>query len=255
MVVVTGTSQRHDYVAATLRQSLDVRAIVQEQVYVYDELNRTDPVVAEHFALRDAAESAFFGGEKQRPLGIPALRVPKGDANEPGTVEWITSFDPDYLVLYGSSVIKAALLGRFPDRVVNMHLGLSPYYRGSGTNFWPLVLGEPECVGATIHLASPIIDGGGILAQVRPSAAPGDGCHGLGCRTIVAGADSLAVAIADLAAGRRRPLAQRGPGRLFRRRDFNSMAVRVMRRNLQEGMVADYLAHKSARDRQFPIVQ
>ena len=72
-----------------------------------------------------------------------------------------------------------------------MHLGLSPYYRGSGTNFWPLVDRLPECVGVTIHLAIPSVDAGPILTQVRPDIEPTDRAHEIGSRAIIAGLYAL----------------------------------------------------------------
>jgi methionyl-tRNA formyltransferase len=139
--------------------------------------------------------------------------------------------------------------------MVNMHLGLSPYYRGTGTNFWPLVNSEPECVGATLHLAVAKVDAGPVLAQVRPDTAADDRAHDLGTKTIIAGARRLPSVIRDLAAGRATLHTQDlSQGRLYRRRDFNAEAVRVLWRNLDAGMVADYVCDKPTRDSGYPIV-
>ena len=35
------------------------------------------------------------------------------------------------------------------NKILNLHLGISPYYKGSGTNYFPLVNNEPQYVGAT----------------------------------------------------------------------------------------------------------
>ena len=45
---------------------------------------------------------------------------------------------PDVVLVFGTGLLKAPLIGAFPGRIINIHLGLSPYYRGAGTNFWPL---------------------------------------------------------------------------------------------------------------------
>ena len=44
-------------------------------------------------------------------------------------------------------------------------MGISPYYRGTDCNFWALYDGNPELVGATIHLLSKGLDSGKILAH------------------------------------------------------------------------------------------
>src|SRR5207244_13617600 len=125
-------------------------------------------------------------------------------------------------------------------RAVNLHLGLSPYYRGHATNFWPLVNGEPECVGATVHLATLDVDAGPILRQARPELAPDDRAHDAGCKAIVAGAAALPHPVAGYADGRAEPVPQQGGGRLYRRADFDADAVATMRRRLDEGMIPRY---------------
>ena len=44
---------------------------------------------------------------------------------------------------------KGKILKEFRSKIINAHLGLSPYYRGSGTNIFPFVNKEIEYVGVT----------------------------------------------------------------------------------------------------------
>jgi methionyl-tRNA formyltransferase len=155
--------------------------------------------------------------------------------------------------LYGSSIIRERLLSLFEDKTINMHLGLSPYYRGSGTNFWPLVNGEPELVGVTIHLATLDVDAGEILKQVRPEIESGDRNHDIGCRAIIAGTHAMIAAIEGYDAGAIPPQKQASGGKLYRRKDFNIDAVRQMWSNLDEGMISSYIAEPERTDR-YPIV-
>ena len=48
-------------------------------------------------------------------------------------------------------------------KAINIHAGVSPYYRGAGCNFWALYDGNPHLVGATIHLLSKGLDSGPVL--------------------------------------------------------------------------------------------
>jgi hypothetical protein len=133
-------------------------------------------------------------------------------------------------------------------RIINIHLGLSPYYRGAGTNFWPLVNREPEYVGATIHYLDAGIDTGPILAHARPRIDHGDGPHDIGNKTIVAAADALLEAATAHVAGQARAVPQTGGGRLYQRKDFNADAVRTLYRNFDTGMIDEYLAARVSRD-------
>ncbi len=114
--------------------------------------------------------------------------------------------------------------------------------------------GEPECVGATIHVAAASVDAGPILAQVRPRAEASDRAHDLGTRALVAALDVLPAALARYADGSLTPWPQNlSLGRVFRRRDFNAGAVRRMRSNFQSGMMAAYLADFPRRTGRYPI--
>jgi methionyl-tRNA formyltransferase len=144
----------------------------------------------------------------------------------------------------------------YSDRLVNIHLGLSPYYRGSGTNFWPLVDGRPEFVGATLHVVAAKVDAGPILAQVRPQAEASDRAHELGTKTIISAAALMPRVLAAVRNGRAFPVVQDlSHGKVCRRRDFNAEAVRQMWRNFDSGMMDKYLAEIDQRHAASPIVE
>jgi methionyl-tRNA formyltransferase len=258
VVAIVGDQLRHRHVLERLERdpALDVRGVVIETKRPQPTGTTTelDAVLAEHFSARGRAEAAFFGHVRDWEPAFDVMRVPFGGSNDDAVATWVLDRKPDALVLFGCSIIRDQLLERLPDRVVNLHLGLSPYYRGSATNFWPLVNGEPECVGATIHLATLSVDAGPILRQARPVLEPTDGSHEIGCRAILAGAEALATGLVDYAAGGLEPVRQSPGGRVFRNADFNGQAVQELWRRLENGMIADYLAEKPLRDEARPIV-
>ena len=49
------------------------------------------------------------------------------------------------------------------QKAINIHAGVSPYYRGTDCNFWALYDDNPHLVGATIHLLSKGLDSGSML--------------------------------------------------------------------------------------------
>ena len=67
---------------------------------------------------------------------------------------------------------------------MNLHLGLSPYYKGNATNFWPFVNNELECLGSTILHVDAGIDTGDIITHVKPKIEIGDNVHTIGCKII-----------------------------------------------------------------------
>ena len=77
----------------------------------------------------------------------------------------------DHFVVFGFSCIKGPL-GDFlvKHRAKNIHMGVSPYYRGALCNFWALFDARPDLVGATINVLSKKLDGGSMLFHALPEA-------------------------------------------------------------------------------------
>ena len=221
-VVLTSTMLRHQFVANTLAATLDVACVWQEaksfEPLRYAENPDDGAEIARHFAARDASEATYFAAHGR--LQAPSQRVPPGGCNDPAVLEQIRRLRPDVVLVFGTGLLKRPLLEAFAGRLLNIHLGLSPYYRGAGTNFWPLVNREPEFCGATIHFLDEGVDTGPIIAHVRPDIRRGDGPHDIGNRTIVAAASTLAEAASAHAASPLRGVPQTGEGRGFVRKDF-----------------------------------
>ena len=171
-----------------------------------------EAVIARHFDARDASEEEYLRRPRRASTRRRAV-LPPGGCNDPAVIEAMRRVRPDVVLVFGTGLLKRPLIDAFPGRILNIHLGLSPYYRGAGTNFWPLVNGEPEYCGATIHFLDVGVDTGPIIAHVRPAIRRGDGPHDIGNRTIVGGRRALAEAAAAHArvAAARRAAGRRGP--------------------------------------------
>ena len=95
---------------------------------------------------------------------IKILPILSGDLNQ-CSVNLLSDFlKSDVYVIFGSSYIKGEILDFLvKQKAINIHAGLSPYYRGTDCNFWALFDNNPHLVGATIHLLSKGLDSGSIL--------------------------------------------------------------------------------------------
>jgi len=255
-IVLTSSLRRHAYVANTLASRLDVAYVWRErksfEPLKYAGSDEDAAVIERHFAARDASEEAYF--ESHDAVTVPSREVPPGGCNDPDEIALMRRFGPDVVLVFGTGLLKPPLIESFPGRILNIHVGLSPYYRGAGTNFWPLVNGEPEYCGATIHFLDAGVDTGPIIAHVRPEMSAADGPHDVGNKTIVAAAAALADAALALGAGGVKGVEQRGAGRLYRRADFSAAAVRRLYANCADGMIERYLRDKAARDAALSLV-
>ncbi len=256
-IIITGNSFRHLKLVETVEQSFDVLAVFSEKKFDYRkafENNEAYSVVKKHFDARDLSEKEYFGDA----LPVSTVRsVPKGYVNDPELVQELAELKADVVILFGSSIIKKPLLEAYEERVVNLHLGLSPYYRGSGTNFWPVVDGKPECIGATIHLAVPKVDAGPVLHQVRPEGlSETDSIHDLGNKTIRSAFRVLPEIVNAFLRGDLKPQTQpESDNHEFRRLDLNEESLIEAYQQIESGIIAEYLRHKPERDIQYPVIQ
>ena len=256
-IVLTSVMRRHVFVANTIAERMAVAGVWQEEKSFeplsYAETARDEAVIARHFAARDASERRYFS--EHTDVQAPARRVPPGGCNAPAELEAMRHSRPDVVLVFGTGLLKQPLIDAFAGNIINIHLGLSPYYRGAGTNFWPLVNNEPEYCGATIHFLDSGVDTGPVIAHVRPRIERGDGPHDVGNRIIIAAAEALAEAALAHAATPLGAVVQTGDGRVYRRADFSAAAVERLYANFQQGMIDDYLNQKPERDARVPLVE
>ena len=259
-ILLTSTFRRHMFVANTAAGGCDLVGVWQEEKSFHPEryANNADDeaVIQRHFADRDESEAQYFAADDHVRLAPRDVhRLAPGACNDPSEVERMAALSPDVVLVFGTGILRDPLLSTFEGRIINIHLGLSPYYRGAGTNFWPLVNREPELVGATIHYIDAGIDTGPILAHARPAIERGDGPHDLGNKTIAAAARTLLRAAAAHVAGAACPVPQWDAGRLYRRKDFNADAVRRLHRQFETGMIDEYLASRETRDAALHLIE
>ena len=258
-ILLTSNLRRHQFVANRLAERLELAGVWQEeksfQPLRYAESADDEAVIQSHFAARDASEEAFFADHGELRLrGGTATRVAPGGCNSSDQLARMRALAPDAVLVFGTSLLKQPLIDAFAGRIINLHLGLSPYYRGAGTNFWPLVNGEPEYCGATIHFLDAGVDTGPIVAHARPAVAAGDGPHDVGNKTIIAAVEALADAAVAHAASPLTGVEQWDGGRVYRRADFSASAVRQLYANVQRGMIDDYVRHRAERDRPLRLI-
>lgn len=78
----------------------------------------------------------------------------------------LVEFAPDIVLVYGTRIIKPPVLGCVEAKFVNIHIGITPMYRGLHGGYWALWNGDPDNFGATVHLVDPGVDTGQPLKQI-----------------------------------------------------------------------------------------
>jgi folate-dependent phosphoribosylglycinamide formyltransferase PurN len=80
-------------------------------------------------------------------------------------VTHIHELAPDLVIINGTRILKQDFLAAIPCPIVNIHVGITPKYRGVHGGYWALRNGEPELFGVTLHLVDAGIDTGKVIAQ------------------------------------------------------------------------------------------
>ena len=253
ILILTSTSVRHDYLICKLSETFNVIAAIKEDKGDYYQQESED--IRQHMNNFTITENNYFKPDKNilSLLKENTLNINKNEINSEYILNWIKAKEVDLIVVFGTSIIRDPLLNAFKNKLINLHMGLSPYYKGSATNFWPLVNNELQCVGGTIHLINSKVDEGPILYQVRPDIEEGDNCHLIGCKTIQKTIDELPLVIEKYVQGKIIPQVQLTEGMIYRKRDFNPESVLKMQENFVNGIVNKYLINKKNIDEQFPI--
>lgn len=245
-IFFTSNALRHKFVANSLAGLVTEALIVTENIPNPTSEAVTSKEIQKHFHLRQKAEEAWFG--THITFKYNTLHIEYGALNSPIVLKALRDFNPDVAVAFGCSIIREPLLSSVPrGRFLNLHLGLSPYYRGSGTNFWPFVFNELEYVGATILHIDAGIDTGDIVAHAQPIFKKDDDVHSLGCRTIQSAVDCLKNLFNEIAQGReleRVPQWKEAGARYCKKKDFTEASLRQYYDNLEQGIIDKYLKDK-----------
>lgn len=262
IVILTGSELRHTFLRTALAAGTGIevaRSWCEGIENTLVDLMAAPDVSAEqkaHIAARARSEEDFFGAfVRMIPDRSHPIRVPRGGINEPACAEAMVALRPNLILAYGCSLVREPLLSAFPGRFLNVHLGLSPYYRGTGTNFWPLVNGAPEYVGATFMHIDAGVDTGEVIHQIRARVFPGDTPHQIGNRLIADMACAYAAIVRNFDRLDRLVQTPVPEGvNVYRRRDFSEAATAQVYRNFADGMVERYLAERNRRDAAVPIL-
>lgn len=195
IAVFTGNQPRHLALARELANIADEVLVVQESGPTVR--GPSSPAFDAYFAGVDAAEREVFGPIGFLPANVRPLAIGRGDLNRLPLEVLAPALDADVTIVFGASYIKTPLVDHLIERrAINLHMGVSPYFRGAACNFWALHNGRPELVGATVHYLSRGLDSGGMLFHALPRSGRIDPTL-FGMLAVRAAQRALAAAIAD----------------------------------------------------------
>lgn len=173
IAVFTSNQPRHtaliEALASVSDEVLAVRECTTALPGQVQDFFKKSAVMQDYFSRVIASERKVFGQPRFTPSNVRTIDLRMGDLSliDPAILK--SAVDADLIVVFGASYIKGELCDQLVEqKAINIHMGISPQYRGSSTNFWALYDNRPDMVGATIHLLSSGLDSGPILFHALP---------------------------------------------------------------------------------------
>ena len=85
--------------------------------------------------------------------------------NDEACLRLIQLLGPDIIIVNGTRIISKKILQSTNAIFVNMHVGITPNYRGSHGGYWAMHNNDVEHFGTTIHLVDTGVDTGAVIRQ------------------------------------------------------------------------------------------
>lgn len=163
--IISGSSLRHTALASFLNKEFE---IIQFSEIVKKKNNLQNKRIQEYFKRVNLTEKKIFTDSDWSNKNYKKISLPKGEINKvPKEVELL--LDCDVVLIFGSSIIKDPLYSLLSqNKLINLHMGISPEYTGAACNFWALYDNNIQFVGGTIQTLSKKLDLGKTIKYCFP---------------------------------------------------------------------------------------
>ncbi|WP_262692107.1 formyltransferase family protein [Kordiimonas aestuarii] len=246
VVFITGDHPRHSYIARALASTGHLTAIISERRDAFvpeppahlSEALKT--LFRHHFAKREGCEARHFGTLEWPD--IPRHDTTMDALNGKETQALLSHHKPDLLLSYGCHMLSSETLDCVVGERWNIHGGLSPWYKGAITHFWPSYMLEPQMTGMTVHDLTTALDAGDVVHQCAADLVRGDGLHDLAARAVLKLAKELPDLIEKLARGEKiKKHAHKTTGKLWPSRDWRPEHLHTIYTVYNDRIVDHYL--------------
>jgi hypothetical protein len=232
ITLFTSNKNRHNYLINLLSEVCDQLYVIQECGTIFPGIvsghYQASRIMKKYFENVNNAQSRLFGNSyiNNKKKNIKILPMLSGDLNQ-CSMNLLSDFlKSDVYLVFGSSYIKGELVDFLVNqKAINIHAGVSPYYRGTDCNFWALFDDNSHLVGATIHLLSKGLDNGPMLYHAMSNLKTNPFEYTMS--TIKSAFHSIAERIKDGSIFKIKPLAQNKVKeiRYTKRKNFSEEAV------------------------------
>ncbi len=255
ILILTGDQIRHQWFCHQLSKNFPVQAVFAESFQYPEPKPQSEQERVSwdwFFSRRQKYENKHFRIApgtlpENRPEIIP---VSQGKLNFPKTLAQIKSFAPDIILVYGTSILGTDLLEQFPRSILNLHVGLPRYYRGSSCNVWPIYNSELNYLGACVHYVDAGIDTGEILAQASIDISLDDDEQDIAGKTLLLGVELMVSVVKNWQDEIVGPVQENIKGKLYLMKDFTPAVTLKIKQSVESGALKKMIVSRQAENSQ-----
>jgi len=102
--------------------------------------------------------------QNDKPISTKTI-VNVNSINDDSISQLINQMSPDLIFVNGTRIISKKIIESINVKMINIHVGITPKYRGVHGGYWAIYNDDLENFGTTVHYIDSGIDTGSIIAQ------------------------------------------------------------------------------------------
>jgi len=158
-VVIDGPSDRNKFIKRRIKK-LGWFKVISQLLFMKGII----PFLKFESRKRTEELANSYGFEIESVMSCENKFLPR-TINDVEVIEHVKKINPDLIIVNGTRIIKKSIIDGVGVSMVNMHVGITPKYRGVHGGYWALANNDIEHCGVTAHLIDPGIDTGGVISQ------------------------------------------------------------------------------------------
>lgn len=251
LILFSGTHPRHLFVNRELLKHFEeVLVVVMQREELVptppDDLCKHDRALfIHHFEAREAVEDFFYGNLTAEEVfnNVEVFFVSPEQLNTAKVCSKVKSFDADFCFIFGVNMILEPVINALPRHKINLHLGLSPWFKGDATLYWPFYHLIPQYCGITFHQITEKADAGEIIHQCVPTLSTGQTLHEVAADCVILAKNEVNRLIDYWAINRDfKGFEQKTHGRVWLSSDFHPSQLRIIYDAFEDKIVDRYLS-------------
>lgn len=207
-VVLTSTGLRHKYFAKTMCDNFNVEHVVFEDKGCTMELFQKELLYFQQY-------------RGWRPNSYTWCQ--QGSINSKKIEDVIRETEPDYLLVFGTGLLKENIFSIPKAGSLNIHTGLTQHYRGVDSHIWAIMDDRLDLIGSTVHCIDKTIDAGYVLdQQVLKNIRQEDDVNDVFLKNCVLGINTMERVVRLLPSTDPQNV---GRGKLYQKKDMNDGVI------------------------------